>query len=68
MDRGAWQATVHGGGKSGTVMKQLSTHARPLLAASSQGKSRGGKLLGRGEEGRVSPSKDTDPIMGAPPS
>ena len=49
-------------------MKRLSTLARPLLAVSSQGKRRGGKLLGRHEEGRVSPSKDTNPIMGAAPS
>ena len=67
MDRGAWQATVHGGRKSGIAMKRLSTHARPLLAVSSQGKRTGGKLLGRGEkEGRVSP-KDTNPIMGPRP-
>ena len=26
MDRGAWQATVHGVAKSGTRLKQLSTH------------------------------------------
>ena len=68
MDRGAWRATVQGGRKSGKVIKRLSTHARPLLAVSSQGKRRGGKLLGRHEEGRVSPSKDTNPIMRAPPS
>ena len=68
MDRGAWGATVQWGRKSGTVMKRLSTLARPLLAVSSQGKRRGGKLLGRHEEGRVSPSKDTNPIMGAAPS
>ena len=27
MDRGAWQATVHGVAKSQTQLKQLSTHA-----------------------------------------
>ena len=27
MDRGAWQATVHGVTKSRTQLKQLSTHA-----------------------------------------
>ena len=27
MDRGAWQATVHGVAKSWTQLKQLSTHA-----------------------------------------
>ena len=27
MDRGAWQATVHGVAKSRTRLKQLSTHA-----------------------------------------
>ena len=28
MDRGAWQATVHGVAKSWTCLKRLSTHAR----------------------------------------
>ena len=30
MDRGAWQATVHGFVKSGAQLKQLSTHAVPI--------------------------------------
>ena len=28
MDRGAWQATVHGVSKIRTLLKRLSTHAR----------------------------------------
>ena len=31
MDRGAWQATVHGVAKSQTQLKQLSTHACSLI-------------------------------------
>ena len=31
MDRGAWQATVHGVAKSQTQLKQLSTHAHVVL-------------------------------------
>ena len=32
MDRGAWQATVHGVAKSRTPLKRLSTHAEISLA------------------------------------
>ena len=31
MDRGAWQATVHGSAKSGTQLKQLSMHTCPEI-------------------------------------
>ena len=31
MDRGAWQATVHGIAKSGTQLKQLSMHTCPEI-------------------------------------
>ena len=32
MDRGDWQALVHGVAKSWTQLKQLSMHARPLIS------------------------------------
>ena len=31
MDRGAWQAAVHGDAKSQTRLKQLSMHAKAIL-------------------------------------
>ena len=33
MDRGAWQATVHGVTKSQTCLKRLSVHTLPVLGA-----------------------------------
>ena len=31
MDRGAWQATIHGAAKTQTLLKQLSTHTETSL-------------------------------------
>ena len=38
MDRGAWQATVHGVAKSGIRLKQLSMHMAHFFLASNLGK------------------------------
>ena len=46
MDRGAWQATVHGVAKSPTSLKRLSTHAQALYVHNEAGKDETGDLGG----------------------